>query len=131
MAEHTGEPEPWDVPISPETMRAAITIAEYLIPHAKMAFGEMQADEELESAKYIWKRILQDERQTLPEQDIWQSCRGRFKKTEPLKAALQILVDREYLTPVYPTTPPGRGRKPAPSYKKNPAAVLGLGGGAA
>jgi len=128
MATHAGRGNAWMNPIQAETMQAAVEIAEYLIPHAKMAFGVMQADEELESAKYLWKRVCQDGRQTLTKQEIWQACRGRFKRTEALDVALGILVDRGYLTQtIKPAT--GPGRKPAPVYHRNPAAPL-LSGGA-
>jgi hypothetical protein len=126
VATHAGAGDAWKNPISSETITAAIEIARYLIPHAQMAFGVMQADPEIESAKYVWRRMLQDGRPVIPEQDVWQACRGRFKTVEPLKEALQILVDREYLAPIFPQTPTARGRKPAPSYKLNPAAPGGV-----
>ena len=46
-----------DVPISAETMAAATGIAEFLGAHAEAAYQAMGADESIEDAKHLWRRI--------------------------------------------------------------------------
>jgi len=44
MAAAIGEGANWNTPILPETVQAAVTIGrDYLLPHAKAAFGLMVA----------------------------------------------------------------------------------------
>lgn len=124
MAERAGAGDAWKNPISSETITAAISIAKYLIPHAQMAFSVMQADPEIESAKYLWGRMVQDDRPTLPYRDVWHKCKARFSTADKLDAALNVLVERGYLVQI-PVPRAGRGRPMKPNYAKNPAAPGG------
>src|ERR1035438_8437255 len=53
MADLAGADSPWTLPIPLATIERAISLAMYLIPHAKAAFAEMGADEIIEKAKAI------------------------------------------------------------------------------
>lgn len=48
---------PADVPISAATMAGATSIAEFLGAHAEAAYQAMGADESVENAQYLWRRI--------------------------------------------------------------------------
>lgn len=125
MAAHAVAGDAWKNPISSETITAAISIAKYLIPHAQMAFGVMQADPEIESAKYLWGRMVQDDRPIIPYRDIWHKSKARFSTADKLDAALNVLVERGYLVQI-PVPAAGRGRPMKPNYAKNPAAPGGV-----
>src|SRR3989442_187310 len=52
MVTHAGNPTPWETLLIVDTVRRAIQIGEYLIPHAHAAYAEMGADPEIEAARY-------------------------------------------------------------------------------
>jgi hypothetical protein len=57
MTDLAGAGDAWKSPISEATVERAIVIGLYLIPHAKAAFAEMGADENIEKAKVILRWI--------------------------------------------------------------------------
>ena len=48
------EPRPWEVPISEDTLNAALRIGEYFEAHAHVAFGVMREDERMEEVRGVW-----------------------------------------------------------------------------
>lgn len=67
-------------PISPETMAGATSIAEFLGAHAEAAYQAMGADESVEDAKYLWRRIAASGEAEISKRDLFRLVRGKFKK---------------------------------------------------
>ena len=110
MAEHMAEGI--RLSISMDTVNAAIRLAgEYLVPHARAAYGEMGADPEIEAARYTWE-VIQDKGQAMfTKSEVWKWTKGRFERAEPLTKALAILAERNYLRELSPPDKKGAGRK--------------------
>lgn len=105
--------------LSSETMQEAICIGNYFLEHAKAAFQLMGADESTSDAKYVLKQI--EKRATEPEltkNEIYRSCRGRFKKADDILPALDILAEYGYIR-TSPNEYNSVGR-PSPKYELNP-----------
>jgi hypothetical protein len=132
VAEAVGHGRSWDTPISGETALAAIRLGrDYLLPHAKIAFGIMGADERLEKAKAVWENLCrvseygeysESAPPTVSRRDIHQQNRRQFSSVKDLDPVLTLLVDWGYLRPVPGTGDTGRGHA-SPKYLVNPLAL--------
>ena len=109
-----------DVPISAETMAAA-GIAEFLGTHAEAAYQAMGADESIEDAKYLWRRIEASGEAEISKRDLFRLVRSKFKKAEGMEAPLRVLVEYGYIR-VEDVERDGAGRKASPKIKVNPFA---------
>ena len=112
---------PASVPISAETMAAATGIAECLSVHAEAAYQAMGADESIESAKYLWRRIANNGADEISKRDLFRLARGKFKKVEHMEAPLRVLVEYGYIR-IEDVERDGAGRKASPKIKVNPLA---------
>lgn len=110
---------PYNVPISAETMQAAVGIAECLSVHAEAAYQAMGADENVEDAKYLWRRIVANGENEISKRDLFRLARGKFKKTEHMEAPLRVLVEYGYIR-IEDVERDGAGRKASPMVKVNP-----------
>lgn len=108
-----------DVPISAETMAAATGIAEFLGAHAEAAYQAMGADESIEDAKYLWRRIEASGEAEISKRDLFRLVRSKFKKAEGMEAPLRVLVEYGYIR-VEDVERDGAGRKASPKIKVNP-----------
>lgn len=88
---------PADIPISPEVMEGAVKIAEFLGVHAMAAYQIMGADENMEDARYLWRRIESTGKDQLTKNEVIQLTRGKFQKAEDMEPALQTLADMGYI----------------------------------
>jgi hypothetical protein len=115
---------PWDRPISGETMAEAWRIGNYLIPHAREAFGEMLAD----SCATLAKRILRwAQRQGTPSfnfRECYHAHHSNYDKTK-IEAALLKLIDHSYIRLEEAPRPAGSkgGRPPKPLFVVNPSVM--------
>ncbi|MBL8796320.1 MAG: DUF3987 domain-containing protein [Planctomycetia bacterium] len=121
MAEHVAAKEPWAVPVSEATMEHAITIGEYLIPHARAAYAQMGADPVIEEAKFVLRWLQRKQLTTVTEREVFEGTKGRFKRVEHLRPALGVLVNHGYLHQQAAPARTGAGRRPSPAYQVNPA----------
>ena len=123
VAESVGDGRPWDAVIGPETMCRALALArDYLVPHARAAFGLMGADEEVEDARRILAWVAREGRTEFKRWQLYMDVKslGRFPRMEALDRPLDRLVKHRYLRTVGYTGPRGRGRPPEPVYEVNP-----------
>jgi len=102
--------------ISPETMAGATSIAEFLGAHAEAAYQAMGADETQESAKYLWRRIKGHSE--LSKRDLFNACKGKFKKVESMEPGLCVLEEMGYVRIETIQT----GGRPTQKVKVNPLA---------
>jgi replicative DNA helicase len=134
-ADHTGQLQDCPERVSADTLKRAIGIGRYLIPHAQAAYAEMGADPDIEAAKYLlrwvmkWKEAGNGE---FRKQDAWQGTKGRFKKASDLDKSLALLAEHSYLRETVKDNSrrddkecgqKTRGRKPGGIYEINPLAV--------
>ncbi|MCX5742213.1 MAG: YfjI family protein [Proteobacteria bacterium] len=101
------------------TYERAITIGEYLIEHARIAFG-VGGVAALGNAKKILDWIRRDKIATVIERD----CRdgSSIPTMDEVRAALDVLGEHHYLREVAPPPSKGRGRPPKNSrWEVNPA----------
>lgn len=108
--------DPTETPISPEVMAGATSIAEFLSAHAVAAYQIMGADEEYESARYLWRRISGTGREEMSKRDLFNICKGRFKRVEDMEPALQTLVNMGYIREIEIAT----GGRPTKKLFVNP-----------
>lgn len=98
---HCAETEgnPTEIPISSDEMIAATNIAEFLCIHAEAAFMSMGADKDQEIAKYVLKRIIDQDTNAISKRDIHRLCKGKkgLEHTSDIEPALDILIDMGYL----------------------------------
>lgn len=64
LMEQVDEREPWTVPLSGEAFQRAARLTEYLIAHARRAFGVMKQSPRMESAHKLLARLMSDRQQT-------------------------------------------------------------------
>jgi len=119
MAALAGNPAPWDYPISEATMRCAIQIGYYLIPHAKAAFAEMGADEFVSQAQVILRWIERNSIDTFSTRDVHQALRGTFRRATDLERPLALLISHDFIRRREEISA-GPGRRPSPLYDVNP-----------
>lgn len=89
--------DPTEIPIGAETMAAATNIAEFLASHAEAAYQIMGTDDEYEDAKYLWRRIENLDQDFVSKRDLFNICKGRFKRVELMEPALQALITMGYI----------------------------------
>src|SRR5262249_761946 len=107
--------EPWAPIISEATARAAIRLGrDYLLPHAKIAFGLMGADAALEDARRIFRWLLKNvNRETVKTvkgvparevtlRDIHTGVFGGSRKGKDVMRAIEVLIQHGYLRDITP-----------------------------
>jgi 5S rRNA maturation endonuclease (ribonuclease M5) len=108
-----------DIELSAKTMQDAITIGRYFLEHAKAAYTLMGADQQIQQAKYVLRQLEKQHYERIARRDLFRMCRGRFKKTEDINPALELLTEYGYITESE-VERKGVGRKPDTQYKVNP-----------
>jgi hypothetical protein len=105
------------------TIRAAVELARYLVPHAEAVLNMMQAKEASgdDDARYVLRWIERHGRREFTKRDAQQHGKRRFPKADDIDPALAELARRGYIR-LRPLDAAGPGRPPSPSYEVNPAA---------
>ena len=119
MADMVTSAAPWDTPISASTVRCAIQIAKYLIPHAKAAYNEMGADEVVMRAKAILRWIENEKCKSFTRRDLHQAMRTTFKRVADVDRPLGVLLDQRFIRE-RPEAQSCPGRPASPVYDVNP-----------
>lgn len=102
------------------TVRRAIEIGRYLIPHALAAFAEMGADPQIDNAKYVLRWIQREQNQEFTKRDAHNANGGRFKKVTEIEPALELLEAHGFIRPLVRSAKRGVGRKSSQIYEVNP-----------
>jgi hypothetical protein len=112
---------PWCEAIQAGSVAAAITLAEYLIAHARAAFAEMGADPDVESARHVLRWLERQGTEAFTRRDAYQGTKGRFKTVAALDPALRLLAAHDFVRERPAEDRTNRaGRKPSPIYDVNP-----------
>lgn len=114
----------WPHTVEADTLASAIQIARYLIPHARMAYAEMAADQKIEDAKIVLRWIEKSDKREFTKRDAFEGTKSRFKQVAALEPALKVLEDHGYiqLEELCPEKRPGR--KPSVRFFVNPLAII-------
>jgi replicative DNA helicase len=119
LAEHLRDG--WGNPVGVAQVRAAISIARYLIDHALAAFDLMGSDPTLDDARYLLRWIERTGPERFTRRDLHVALpRGRFPKVDALDAPLALLEAHGYVRKEEAEPRPGPGRPPSPTYTVNP-----------
>lgn len=104
---------PTEIPITTETMAAAVDIAEYLGIHAMVAYQVMGLDKDYQNAKYLFEKIKKIGQDEITKSGLFDICKGKFLKVETMEPALRILADMNYIKMIDNRT----GKKGRPGQK--------------
>ena len=118
---HIGAMEPGHV-VGVETVRAAIALTRYCIPHALKALAMSEGLEHGggSDARYILRWVKRHGKARFSERDFLQHGRRYFEgRPDDVAAALEELCERGYLRRLE-NDRPGPGRKPSPEFDTNP-----------
>ena len=123
MAANVTHWEPWNLPISGDSMQAAVTIGSYLSEHAMAAYALMGTVAEANDAEHVFKWILRRGGEKFTKRDAWQVMKRRFARAEMLDAPLTELMRRNIIRPTK-TSEQGRPGRPASQrYEVNPEVI--------
>lgn len=104
-------------PIDAATMEAAVQLAYYLIPHARVAFDQMGADVHRDDARAVLDWLRREDFRTFTRRQGLRALQGRFPNVSTLKPALDLLVDHGWIRDVERSSGPGR---PSITYEVTP-----------
>lgn len=90
--------QPWNMEIQLGTVQSALRLAALLARHALAVFDMMGADPGLDAARKVWKWVDSRKLKTFTARDCFQALRGTFPRMNDLNPALEVLLDRGYLT---------------------------------
>jgi replicative DNA helicase len=122
MADCVGLRSPWSVPIGLGCVERAVLLADYLVAHAKVAYGQMGADPAMAGARYLLGCIQRMEATTFTKRDVHRAAKARFPRVGDLDPLLETLEEHNYIRRRAEESRSVPGRKPSPSYDVNPYA---------
>ena len=105
--------EPWKVPITYETMSAALDLVSVFAEHSRAALGLMGADPSINAAQTVWAWVERNQLARFTVRDAFTKLRGRFPRVRKLREAFDTLAERGYLE-VLDVPNDGPGRPPSP-----------------
>ncbi len=107
-----------------EDMSAALRMADALSAHALAAFDLMGADPALDAGRAVLAWLRREGKQTFTFRDCHYTHKARFKRTDEMQPALEVLTERHYIRPLPQANKPQGGR-PSKVYEVNPAILTG------
>ncbi len=117
-----------NIKLTAQSMEKAILIGRYLIDHAKTAFDIAGADETIERARYVLKRLTDRGESSYSLRDILRLCQAKGIKTvSDLFEPLHILCDRGYVRLAGVKIGSNPGRPESERYEINPRNLKVLG----
>lgn len=119
-ADHTDCP--WATTISPDTMRVAIEIGEYLLAHAVVALNEMGTGPVLADARHILRWLRARDVREISRRDLWHAMRGRYHHVKEIEPALTVLRERGWIRELSAHRVSGPGRPSSPILEVSPFA---------
>jgi len=96
-ADRAGNVTPWREDVQAASVDAAIHVAEYLIPHARAAYGEMGQDETADAAQRIIRWLERAQAETFTKRELFEGVKGSFRRVEALEEPLATLAAHGYI----------------------------------
>jgi hypothetical protein len=103
LAEHAADPTPETHAVTVETVRSAILIGDYLVPHAQIAFDYMGTDQVHDAAIFLANWIEREGHQSVTRRDLYRAGRQFFKGARDSDPTIDLLIDHGYLRPLRPS----------------------------
>nr|WP_254665896.1 YfjI family protein [Streptomyces sp. WMMB 322] len=111
----------YGTPVEPETMTAAIEIADYFADHALTVFDLMGADAAQARAQTLLEVLRANGWDTVSRRDLFAKLsRSEFPTVADMEPAVALLEEHGYLRSHTPPRTGKRGRPPAPRYLIHP-----------
>lgn len=107
---HVAEHGERSLVIEQRTMECSLDLAELLIAHAQTAFDLMSDDASVNDAKVIYRWIVEEKLESFSRGQCIRKHSGRFRRVQRLIKALEVLVERNIISPPTKIKSPGRGR---------------------
>jgi hypothetical protein len=101
-------------------MESAITIANYLIDHARVVFRLMSLDQVVLDAEYQLRHIRRRKLLTFTKRDLFQWTKGHFERVCDLEDGLATLIAHNYIRELDGHKRAGGGRPGSARYAVNP-----------
>ena len=120
QAHEQSQGQPWDTEISADTMRAALTIGDYLADHALVAFEFMGGDPIHEAATHALAWIDRNEKTQFSLRDAHQALKGRYRDVADIENALSVLEEHGYVRKISETTHPQAGSAAKSAIRRQP-----------
>lgn len=113
---------PWTVPVSRETMNAALELMAVITRHSIAAMQLMGADPVIAAARDVWSFIERSRARCTTAREIYQARKGTFPRMAQIREALAVLEERGYIRTEQPPnkSEDGRGRPATPVIWVNP-----------
>lgn len=109
-------------PVTADTMRAAVTLADYFAAHALAVFDRMGANEAAERARSVLDVLKAQHWAEVSKRDVFAKLsRSEFPTVTELDTALALLEDHGYVRAQAVLRNSGRGRPPSPRYLIHPS----------
>ena len=120
LADHVGDAEK-PLVVDAETMSRALSLGDFLINHAKIAYQVMDAadDIEIEKAKRVLRWATDNGLKTFQQRDCHRSMQSIFRNNDEVKETLALLLRHEYIREASIDNS-GPGRKKSKSFEINP-----------
>ncbi|NCA90272.1 MAG: DUF3987 domain-containing protein [Gammaproteobacteria bacterium] len=114
--------EPWAAVITAETMTQAVDIMAVISRHSLAALDLMDADPLIAGARHVWGWIERNHYETFSIREAFNALRGTFTRVVKLRAALDVLIERGYVS-LHAPRHSGSGRRPSPVVQVRPDLV--------
>jgi replicative DNA helicase len=103
------------------TLNDAITLAQYLLPHALAAYAEIGADPAVAASRRVIRWLADTHTEAFTKREAFRALAGSFQRASDLDPVLELLSDHNYVRPINMDERAGPGRKPSQRYDVNPA----------
>lgn len=120
MAEHHEHRDPASLQVPETTIRNAIAIMDFFLPHSQAAFSLMVEKPERARAARVLRHLQEKEVETTTKRDIHRALPAVFEEATDIDKPLEILERHGFVRVVEATRRPGPGRDPSPTVRINP-----------
>jgi len=110
---------PWEIPVSVETILAAIALGHYFRSHAVASFREMGANKSEGEAQAVLAWIERHEIMEFKAGEVLGTL-SRFHNMADLQPVLDLLKERNFIREILRERQGKTGRQPKPVYEVNP-----------
>lgn len=112
---------PWDHPVTGDTITAARQFGDYFTAHALAVFDRLGTDPTIDDARHLLAWIERTQPTRFSRREVYRDNRGgRFHSVGDIDPALSVLEDHGHIRQAPPPERTGKGRHPSPTYLVHP-----------
>lgn len=122
LSNNYNNPNVWEIPISADSMHRAADLLNYFMHHTKAAYGAMEANADIEDAKYFLRRIQTLNQSEFTKRDLFEKSKGKktIHKVTDIEPGIKHLIEHNYIRKAPSKTKTTSGRPPSPIFEVNP-----------